>query len=132
MKLKIFLIGYIVFYIPTITVASDYKVEVFKENYKETLISGGGELKLYHTLQVKTIYGNKLLILVGKDHEYRKWLRSYLKKQSLYLIKIPDQGDNKFEKEIAVPINIQQIHPVWEEQWNCEGCRNDIIDEKKY
>ena len=83
----------------------------------------------YHTMQVKTIFGNKLLILVGKDYEYRKWLRNFFKKHKLYIIKIPDQGDDEFKNNLAIPIDIQQIHPVWEKNWDCEGCRHDMIEE---
>lgn len=119
----------LIFLFPGVLYSADYKVELFKENYREKLISGGGEVKLYHTLQVKTIFGNKLLILVGNDYEYRKWLRIFFKKHALYIIKIPDQGDNTFKNELAIPVDIQQIHPIWDEKWNCEGCRHDVIDE---
>ena len=131
MEFRIILSFYILLLIPAMSISSDYKIEVFKENYMEKLISGGGEVKMYHTLQVKTIFGNKLLILVGKDYEYRKWLRAFLKKHNLFILKIPDQGDKKFENEIAVSVDIRQIHPIWEEKWNCEGCRNDVIEDNK-
>ena len=129
MGFKTILITSIFILFPALCISSDFKVEIFEEHYNEKLIPSGGELKLYHTLQVKTIYGNKLLILVGKDYEYRQWLRNSFKKHYLYIIKIPDQADNKFEKDLAIPVNVQQIHPIWEKHWNCEGCRHDVIEE---
>ena len=113
-----------IFLIPFSSHAKDYTVEIFQENYREKLISGGGELKIYHTWEAKTTFGNKLLVLVGNDYDYRKWLRQSLRKHTLYIVKIPEQGEDKFENDLAVPIDIQQIHPILDSKWNCSGCRH--------
>ncbi len=129
MRFKAPLTCFLFLMLPVISIAKDYKVEIFEEHYKEKLISGGGEVKIYHTWQVKTIFGNKLLVLVGNDYDYRKWVRESLKKHILFIIKIPDQGDQKFENDLAVIVDIQQVHPIWEDKWNCEGCRHDTLEE---
>lgn len=108
---------------PTDASANDYIVDLFKEQYRERMIVGGGEVKINHTWQVKTIYGTKILILIGEDYIYRKWLRQYRKQHHLFIIKIPDDGDIKFRHDMAVLVNVQQIHPVSSKIWACEKCR---------
>ncbi|MBU0992238.1 MAG: hypothetical protein KJ737_07055 [Proteobacteria bacterium] len=130
MTLKTILMMITILFISVISHARDYKIEIFKENYKEKLIPGGGELKLYHTWQAKTVFGNKLLVLVGNDSDYRNWLRESLKKNKLYIVKIPKQGENAFENDLAIPVDIQQIHPVWDEKWDCSGCRHGNPEEE--
>ena len=115
--------------LPFSSYAKDYTVEIFKENYQEKLISGGGELKIYHTWEAKTTFGNKLLVLVGNDYDYRKWLRQSLQKHTLYIVKIPEQGETIFETDLAIPIDIQQIHPILDSKWNCSGCRHGMPGE---
>jgi len=61
--------------IPGQGIAKDYFVELFEEHYKEQMIVGGGESKIYHTWQVTSEYGDKLLVIVGDDYSYRAWLR---------------------------------------------------------
>ena len=104
--------------------SSDYMVELFEEHYKEKMIVGGGELKVYHVWQVKTEFGNKLLVIVGDDHNYRTWLRKFMKNHNLFIVKIPDAGDDAFKYDLAVNVNVQQIHAVWENRWSCDKCRH--------
>ncbi len=112
------------FLIPGRGLAKDYMVELFEEHYTEQMLVGGGEFKIYHSWQVKTEFGNKCLIIVGDDHRYRNWLRKYAGNHYLFIIKIPDGGDEKFQYDMAVLLNVQQIHAVWEKRWQCEKCRH--------
>ncbi len=122
---KIFLFA-LMLLIPRQGFAQDYLVELVEEHYKEQMIVGGGELKLYHSWQVKTQYGDKLLVIVGDDNKYRDWLRHYTMNHKIFLIKIPDGGADRFKYDMAVLVNVQQIHSVWEKNWECKKCRHGL------
>jgi hypothetical protein len=109
--------------IPQQAFSKDYMVELFEEHYREKMIVGGGEMQIYHTWQVKTRYGAKLLVLVGDDHDYREWLRQTRKNHRLFILKIPEAGQQTFVKELAVLVNVQQLHAVTSKKWNCSQCR---------
>jgi len=123
--IKIFL-SVLMLLIPRIGFAQDYLVELIEEHYKEQMIVGGGELKLYHSWQVKTEYGDKLLVIVGDDHKYRDWLRHLTMNHKIFLVKIPDGGADRFKYDMAVLVNVQQIHSVWEKNWKCKKCRHGL------
>lgn len=112
------------FCLPTIVHSRDYVVELFEEHYREQMIVGGGESKIYHTWQVKTIFGNKLLVLIGDDQGYRNWLRKSVDNHKLFIVKVPENGDDRFKYDRAVLLNIQQVHAVWDLKWTCDGCRH--------
>lgn len=103
--------------------AGDYMVEIFKENYREKMIPGAGDMKVNHTWQARTIYGNKVLILLGSDYSLRQWMRSDLKKHRLWVAKIPDEGDSRFKYNISVYMDLQQLQPVTGGAWACKYCR---------
>ena len=101
----------------------DYMVDLFEEHYREKPIVGPGIVKIYHSWQVKTIYGSKLIVIVGDDNDYRAWLRNYTKNHTLFIVKIPEVGDEEFKYSSAVLIDVQQIHPVVSKKWKCIKCR---------
>lgn len=109
---------------PAPVYSSDYMVEIFEEHYKEKMIPGSGDMKVNHTWQVKTKFGNKVLILVGNDYSLRNWVRRDAKKHKLWVAKIPDEGDDRFQYNMAVYMDIQQVQPVYDKQWNCDDCRS--------
>lgn len=109
---------------PAPVAARDYMVELFEEHYREEMVTGAGEPKIYHCWQVKTIYGDKLLVLIGKDRQYRQWLRKSCDKHRLFIVKIPGAGDDRFKYDRAVLVDVQQVHAVWERWWSCDGCRH--------
>ena len=69
-------------------------------------------------------YGNKLLVLVGDDSGYRSWLLQMTGKHNIFIVKIPDDGDDKFVHDRAVLVNVQQVHGIWDQKWKCEKCRH--------
>ncbi len=103
---------------------SDYMVEIFEEHYKEKMIPGTGDMKVNHTWQVKTIFGNKVLILVGNDYNLRNWVRRDAKQHKLWVAKIPDAGNDRFKYNMAVYMDIQQVQPVYHKKWKCDDCRS--------
>ncbi len=104
-------------------ISLDYMVDLFEEHYKEKPIVGPGIVKIYHSWQVKTKYGSKLIVIIGDDNDYRAWLRNYTKNHTLFIIKIPEGGDAEFKYSTAVLIDVQQIHPVVNKKWKCIKCR---------
>ena len=112
------------FAIPQNAISKDYLIELFEEHYREKMIVGGGEMQIYHTWQVKTKYGNKLLVLVGDDHGYRSWLRQSRKNHRVFVLKIPEEGEQKFVRDLAVLVNVQQLHAVASKKWKCNNCRH--------
>lgn len=123
MRLIIF-VAAVVAFTPYSVFSSDYMVELFEEHYKEKMIPGTGDMKVNHTWQVKTIFGNKVLILVGKDYNLRQWIRKDTRNHKLWVAKIPDEGDDRFRYNITVYMNIQQLQPVYTKKWSCPECRH--------
>lgn len=103
--------------------AGDYMVELFEEHYKEKMIPGNGDMKVNHTWQVKTRFGSKVLILVGTDYNLRTWIRQSVANHTLWVVKIPDEGDERFIYNMSVYVDLQQLQPVYSRKWTCEGCR---------
>ncbi|MCP4339472.1 MAG: hypothetical protein GY799_11435, partial [Desulfobulbaceae bacterium] len=101
MRLQL-LVLFVVLIVSPAAWAGDYMVELFEEHYKEMVVPGLGELKINHTWQVKTAFGNKVLILVGNDYNQRKWLRQYKRGHKLWVVKVPDEGDDRFKYNMAV------------------------------
>jgi hypothetical protein len=108
---------------PETAVSGDYMVSIQKENYKEKMITGTGDMKVDHTWEVKTRYGGKILILVGTDYSLRQWIRTDAQKHRLWVVKIPPEGDDDFKYNMSIYIDLQQVHPVGAGQLNCAGCR---------
>ncbi len=121
--IRTIMITLLILFIPGNVLSKDYMIELFEEHYKEKMITGGGQSKIYHSWQVRSEFGNKVLFLIGDDIGYRSWLRKYRNHHHLFIVKIPDAGEEKFKYDIAIPINVQQIHPVFEKKWKCIGCR---------
>ncbi|WP_080807370.1 response regulator [Desulfamplus magnetovallimortis] len=102
---------------PLNTSASDYLVDLVSENYRELKTGDADGPKIYHTIQVDTSIGTKVLMLTGKDHEYRKWLRQYLSRYSRLIVTVPDETEPDFQTSKLVAINVNSIHPVSGSSW---------------
>jgi len=114
----------LVLLIPARACPMDFMVELFEEHYKEKLVTGAGEIKVYHTWQVTTEYGDKLLVLIGDDYDYRLWLRQYADRHKCFIVKVPDQGYDQFIYSRTVPVDVQQVHAVRDKTWKCKTCRH--------
>lgn len=101
----------IFFFIQTTCVAGDFIVELVEENYRETQSPISYSPVVYNTLQVHSEVGPKLLILVGNNSYYRKWLRQYIAKGNAFIVKVSDDQDNLFLKSDAFEIDEKKIHP---------------------
>ena len=92
----------------------DYVAELIKQNFKRSPINRAGNVNVYHTLQVNTKYGNKLLVLKGNDMELRSWLKDYFEKNKMLVIHLTDEESTVFEdtKSMTFDIDLSAIHPL--------------------
>ncbi len=117
----IFIVGIsfilMLFLLPRHTFAFDYLADFVSENYKELNTGDADGPKVYHTLQVNTSVGSKLLLLKGKDHEYRKWLRQYLSRYHNLIVTVPDEEEPLFKNSKLFEIEVNAIHPLSGSPW---------------
>jgi len=92
--------------------AQDYEVTYIRETYKENKDAGSGVAKVYHTWEVDTDFGKKLLILTGQDPVQRKWLREFVTEYQLFLAKIPNVDTGSFELNTVFEIDLKNLHPI--------------------
>lgn len=97
--------------------ARDFMVEFVEENYKETTKAYSNEPLIYHSIQVNSEAGPKLLILTGDNLEYRKWLRQYIAGNKELIIKVPETENDVFISSKAYEIDVTNIHPVNGKKW---------------
>jgi len=97
--------------------ARDYMVGFVSEYYREQAADTGFKKRVYHTLQVNSDLGSRLLILTGNDFEYRTWLREYLSSSKRLIAKVPDTDDDYFRIARAYEIDVTRLHPINEQRW---------------
>ena len=108
---KVFLVCFIWLSIQTSGLARDFIVEFVEENYKETQSSFSYSPIIYHSIQVRTQAGPKLLILKGEDYYYRKWFREYIAENKAFIAKIPEYENDLFISSSAFEIDVTALHP---------------------
>jgi hypothetical protein len=91
--------------------ARDFIVEIAGENYKEVQSSLSYSPLMYHSLQVRSEVGPKLLILTGNNVLYRKWLREYIAEDKAFIVKVPDNQKDFFISSSAFEIDVTHLHP---------------------
>lgn len=92
--------------------AGDFIVEYVKENYRETRLPKSYNPLIYHSIQVTSSAGPKLLILTGDDYNYRKWLRQYIAQGKQFVAQIPDDRDDLFISSYAFELDAKDLHPL--------------------
>lgn len=98
--------------------ARDYMVDVVSENYREKAADSYGEGKrVFHTIQINSDLGSRLLILNGDDFQYRNWLRAYLSQGNRLIVKVSDADDHAFRMARAYALDVTQVYPIDEKQW---------------
>lgn len=98
--------------------ARDFMGELILENYKETQASFSYDPLIYHSIQVKTSAGPKVLVLEGKDASYRKWLRQYMAENKLFILRVDDTRNDEFIVSKAFAMDVTQVHPVARKKWS--------------
>lgn len=116
---KLFIVCMLLIILIQPCLARDIIVEFIEENYKETQAQFSYKPLIYHSIQVKTDLGPKMLILTGDDYNYRTWLRYYIANNKKFITKIPDDRMDEFISEKAYEIDVTFLHPFnggkWEE-----------------
>ena len=97
---------------PASVSAKDYVVTFVRETYKENTGGDSSAAKVYHTWEIETDFGKKLLILNGIDPVKRKWLRDFTAEYKLFLAKIPNVDSGSFELDTVFEIDLKNLHPV--------------------
>ncbi len=111
LSITLFLILFLLL-IPAGSFSKDYPVTYIKEQYKEKKSKDSKNPEIYHTWFVETDFGMKLLVLIGDDTVYRKWLREFTKEYDLFLLKVPRNDVDIFEEDMVFRININNLHPI--------------------
>jgi len=114
---KLFIICILFFGVATPGFARDFIVEFIEENYNETQAQFSYTPLIYHSIQVNSSAGPKILILTGNDYNYRKWLRHYIAQDKKFITKIPDERLDEFISSKAYRIDVTSIHPFNGKKW---------------
>lgn len=114
---KIFFICFILLYCTTPGFSRDFIVEFMEENYKETQAQFSYDPLIYHSIQVKSGVGPKLLILTGNNYNYRNWLRHFIALNKRFITKVPEDRIDEFVSSKAYKIDVTSLHPINMEKW---------------
>ncbi|WP_022668756.1 response regulator [Desulfospira joergensenii] len=113
-------------FLPVKVLARDYIMEFLEENYKEIQEDFSRTPLIYHSIQVRTSAGPKLLILKGDDQgRYRQWLRQYIARNKKFIAKVEDDDNDNFISSKAYEIEVTRLHPFEGRKWPYGG---DIDD----
>lgn len=107
--------------VPGPAAARDFIVEFVAENYKEAEVDYSNTPMIYHSLQVVSDAGPKLLILTGEDLDYRRWLRQYIAQDKTFMVKVPENENDRFIASKAFEIDVTRVHPFIGEKWGLPG-----------
>lgn len=97
--------------------ARDFIVDFVEENYKETKVPYSHEPEVYHSIQVTSSAGPKLLILKGSASNYRTWLRQYISQDKRFIVRVDDEQNSGFISAKAFEVDVQDIHPFNPGKW---------------
>lgn len=98
--------------------ARDFIVEFIEENYKETQAQFSYDPLIYHSIQVNSSAGSKILILTGDDYNYRKWVRHFIAEEKKFITKIEDERIDEFIAAKAFEIDVTRLHPFNSLKWH--------------
>ncbi len=131
-KIIIILVCLIVF--PVIGSARDYIVDCLAENYNEETEDYKHHLQIYHSIQINSIAGKKILVLKGDNFRYRTWLREYIANSKKLMIKIDDKDNNNFISSKVYIIDVASVYSVNDNIWGSDSSTGKlkIISDKKH
>jgi CheY-like chemotaxis protein len=98
--------------------ARDFIVEFVEENYRETQQAYSNEPVIYHSVQIKSDAGPKLLVLTGDDKAYRRWIRHFIAQDKTFIARVPEEENDRFISSKAYDINVTRIHPFNGRKWS--------------
>lgn len=97
--------------------AQDYIVDFISENYREEMGDDGNTRRIFHTIQVNSYLGSRLLILKSDNSQARNLLRAYLSQNKRFILRLPDFEDDAFRVSKAHEIDVAWIYPIDQENW---------------
>jgi len=103
--------------------ARDFMVEFVEENYMENQEDYAQTPMIYHSFQVRSHAGLKMLVLTGEHPEYRKWLRRYVAQDKGFIVKVPDNENDLFITSKVYEIDVTNVHPFDPATWSMKGSR---------
>ncbi len=103
--------------------ARDFMVEFVEENYMESQDDDARNPMVYHSLQVRSHSGLKMLVLTGEHPEYRKWLRQYIARDKCFIVKVADNENDTFISSTVFQTDVINVHPFNPQKWTMTGSR---------
>ena len=103
--------------------ARDFMVEFVEENYMENQEDYARTPMIYHSFQVRSHAGLKMLVLTGNYPEYRRWLRRYVAQDKAFIVKVPDNENDLFIASQVYKIDVVNVHPFNPENWSMNNSR---------
>lgn len=117
MKKLVIIIFFAVLWVST-GYARDFIVEFVEENYNETQVAFSHDPFIYHSIQVNSNFGPKILILQGNDYHYRNWLRHYIAQDKKFMAQIADDRVDEFITSTAYKMDVTSLHPFNGNKWD--------------
>lgn len=103
--------------------ARDFIVEFVEENFMESQEDYAKTPMIYHSFQVRSHAGLKMLVLTGDHPEYRLWLRRYVAQDKAFIVKVPDEENDLFIASKVYEIDVTNVHPFNPRNWSMEESR---------
>ncbi|WP_321493280.1 response regulator [uncultured Desulfobacter sp.] len=103
--------------------ARDFMVEYVEENYMESQDNDAKSPMIYHSFQVRSHAGLKMLVLTGDHPEYRRWLRRYVAQDKGFIVKVPDEENDLFVASKVYETDVTNVHPYNPVNWSMENSR---------
>lgn len=98
--------------------ARDFIVKFVSENYNEARVQFSYHPLIYHSIQVETNAGPKVIILKGDDYTYRTWVRHYIADNRKLILRVDDEKNDEFIASKAFEISVNSVHPVQKGNWS--------------
>jgi len=114
---KTCLVYLVIIFLSVSAEARDFMVEFVHENYKEVQAQFSYFPLVYHSIQINSAAGPKLIILKGEDSNYRRWIRNYIAENKNFILRIDDQNNDAFISSKAYELDINSIHPFNLKRW---------------
>ncbi|MCG8549085.1 MAG: response regulator [Desulfobacterales bacterium] len=108
--------------------ARDFMVEFVEENYMENQDEYGKSPMIYHSFQVRSHAGLKMLVLTGEHPYHRRWLRQYVAQDKGFLVKVPGNETDLFIGSKVYEIDVTNVHPFNPTRWSMKESR--VFDTK--
>jgi len=97
--------------------ARDFIVEFVEEHYNETRKPFSNEPVIYHSLQVDSSAGSKVLVLTGDNDQYRTWLRYYIAQNKKFITRIEPERVDEFISSKVYSMDVTLLHPFNGDKW---------------